>query len=352
MLIAPSCKLPEYEEHIALLQALLAFLHARIEVMKLVYPMLWSRLARDADREQAINTAAALARRGDEVTVLLPQLSGDPPLDSAALREYFDVTGEFRTVQLPARWAGTPAIPSLLWLRKVLRSPEIRGADLLFSRIPAMLAVGGASPIRFVTDHYRPWPDDLPVLRSLIGRTAFQPHCLGILTHSDFAAESYRRCGVPEGKLLVAHNGADLSRFEPALTRAEARRAIGLEPDRPTAVYAGRINEQKGLDQVGELRERIEALAGTARDKATEMAGEVEKQATKAWNKVEGNVDDTVNAAFARVGVPTRDEIARLTRRIEELTRQVEKKKILGRGKKAVGRRAPAKRRTSARKAG
>jgi len=64
MLIAPSCKLPEYEEHIALLQALLAFLHARIEVMKLVYPMLWPRLARDADREQAINTAAALARRG------------------------------------------------------------------------------------------------------------------------------------------------------------------------------------------------------------------------------------------------------------------------------------------------
>ena len=117
-------------------------------------------------------------------------------------------------------------------------------------------------------------------------------------------------------------------------------------------VHKGEALEQKGLDQVGELRERIEALAGTARDKATEMAGEVEKQATKAWNKVEGNVDDTVNAAFARVGVPTRDEIARLTRRIEELTRQVEKKKVLGRGKKAVGRRAPAKRRTSARKAG
>ncbi|WEK47788.1 MAG: glycosyltransferase family 4 protein [Candidatus Andeanibacterium colombiense] len=218
--------------------------------MKLAYPMLWSGPLHKADRDQAVSTAAAFARRGHEVTLLLPRLAGDGVVDSAMLRDYFDVTGDFRTVQVPVRWAGTPALPSLWWLRRVLKSQLVTDADVLFSRIPAMLAVGERSPVPFVTDHYRPWPDDLPMLRPLIRRTARQRHCLGILTHSDFAAESYRRCGVSDDKLLVAHNGAELGRFEPALTPAEARRMVGLDPDRPTVVYAGRINEKKGLDQV------------------------------------------------------------------------------------------------------
>jgi glycosyltransferase involved in cell wall biosynthesis len=218
--------------------------------MKLAYPMLWSRPSREADQEQAMNTVAALARRGHELSVLLPRLAGDSVIDSNALRDHFEISGDFRTAQKHVRWAGTSALPSLWWLGKVLRSPEVRGADVLFSRIPAMFAVGGTSPVPFATDHYRPWPDDLPVLRPLIRRTAGKRHCLGILTHSGFAAASYRCCGVPEEKLMVAHNGADLSRFEAALGKAEARRVVGWEPDRPTVVYAGRISLRKGLDQV------------------------------------------------------------------------------------------------------
>lgn len=108
-------------------------------------------------------------------------------------------------------------------------------------------------------------------------------------------------------------------------------------------VHKGETLEQKGMEQVEGLREKVEALADTARTRATEVAGEVEKRANRAWGKVEGNVDDAVNAALGRVGVPTRDEISRLTRRIEDLTHLVEKK--------VTGRRAPARRRTSARKA-
>lgn len=218
--------------------------------MKIAYPMLWSRPSHEADRDQAINTVAALARRGHEVTALLPRLPGDPVLDGAHLREYFDVSGDFDVLQIPVRWAGTPAIPSLWWLRKVLRSAQVKRAEVLFTRIPAMLAVGGASPVPFVTDHYRPWPDDLPILRPLIRRTAAKRHCIGILTHSDFAAQSYLRCGVGEEKLLVAHNGADLERFAAGADKADARRELGLEVGRPTVVYAGRINPEKGLGEV------------------------------------------------------------------------------------------------------
>lgn len=250
--------------------------------MKLIYPVLWSRLSREAQCEQTVSTAAALSRQGVSVTLLAPRRSGDPELDGESVRAYFDVRGDFKVIQRPWSWVSPQAVPSTLWLRRALRDPEVRSADVLLSRIPAMLAAGRACPIPFVTDHYRPWPDHLPILRPLIRATAKAPHCLGTVLHSEFATDSYLRCGVPTEKLLVAHNGADLDRFEPRLTRAEARRTLGLDPERPVVVYAGRVNASKGLDQVlalAALRPEVSfLLVGSEGD------GPVERAARKLAN--------------------------------------------------------------------
>jgi glycosyltransferase involved in cell wall biosynthesis len=218
--------------------------------MRLIYPLLWSRPDRKACREQSVNTAAALARRGVEVTLLMPRGSRDPVLSPAELRAYFGVEGDFGLVQRPSRWAGEALARTLFWLRQVFGDPELAGAAILYSRIPAMLAIGGRSPIPFATDHYRPWPDDLPAIRPLVRRTARGPKCLGLILHSAFAAASYARAGAPSEKILVAHNGAEPRRMGPPGDRAEARAALGLPPDRFIAAYAGRINAQKGLDQL------------------------------------------------------------------------------------------------------
>ena len=74
--------------------------------MRLVYPLLWSRPGRKADRAQSVSTAAALARRGIEVTLILPRGRGDAPLAADDLRGYFAVAGDFRVVQRESRWAG------------------------------------------------------------------------------------------------------------------------------------------------------------------------------------------------------------------------------------------------------
>ena len=63
--------------------------------MRLVYPLLWSRPDRKACRAQTMATAAALARRGVEVTLLMPQGEGDPALSADDLRAYFEVEGDF-----------------------------------------------------------------------------------------------------------------------------------------------------------------------------------------------------------------------------------------------------------------
>jgi glycosyltransferase involved in cell wall biosynthesis len=218
--------------------------------MRLVYPLHWSRLGRQADREQAVSTAAALARAGHEVTLLLPRRRGDPTLSARDFRHYFSVEGDFALVQRESRWAGEKLLPATLWLRQTVRDPLVRASDVFYSRMPVTLGFGTWSPIPFATDLYRPWPDHFPPGRPFVRRTSRHPRCLGFVLHSRFAAESYRRAGVAEDKLLVAHNGADPARMLPRLGAREARERVGLPTDRPVALYAGRVNGRKGLDQV------------------------------------------------------------------------------------------------------
>ncbi|MBV8687661.1 MAG: glycosyltransferase [Alphaproteobacteria bacterium] len=219
--------------------------------MRLVYPLLWSRLGRQADREQSVKTAAAFARRGIEVTLLMPQGPRDPALSAGALRDWFEVEGEFELVQRRTPWRGEGAIPSALWYLEVARLGLVKASDILYSRMPAAFGGGYHSPVPFAVEHYQPWPDRLPVLRPMIRRTARAAHCLGFVLHSAYAAASFRRIGVPEARLLVAHNGADLAGQR--LGREAARARLGLPAGAAIAVYAGRVSARKGLERVLEM---------------------------------------------------------------------------------------------------
>ena len=98
---------------------------------------------------------------------------------------------------------------------------------------------------------------------------------------------------------------------------------------------------QKSLKKpVGDARKQVEGTVEDVRD-----------QAGKTWKKVEGAFDHQVTMALHRLGVPTRQEIADLTRRVETLTRKLGattetapkatfRKKT---AKKAVGKKTAAK---------
>jgi glycosyltransferase involved in cell wall biosynthesis len=218
--------------------------------MRLIYPLMWARPDRKADREQAISTAAALARRGVEITLLMPRGPGDPALSADDLRAWFAVEGDFQLIQRPSRWAGESLFRSVMWLRQVFHDPAAAGADLLYSRMPAMLGIGQRAPLPFATEQYRPWPDHWPWIRPLVRRTARNGRCIGLILHSSYAADAYRRAGVAGEKILVAHNGANPHVSDGDLSIGEARTRTGLPPGRPIALYAGRINAEKGLDQI------------------------------------------------------------------------------------------------------
>ena len=75
-------------------------------------------------------------------------------------------------------------------------------------------------------------------------------------------------------------------------------------------VERGEGLETRGKEQVDQLKEKVTDATSKGKD---------------ALGKVGSSFDDTVAGALTRLGVPTRDEIATLTKRVEELTASVER---------------------------
>ncbi len=81
-------------------------------------------------------------------------------------------------------------------------------------------------------------------------------------------------------------------------------------------VERGETFEQRSRDRYGEVKEKVDHAAEEAKDRAG-----------SAWERIETRLDESVTQALGRLGVPSRDEIATLTQRVEELTAVVEKLK-------------------------
>ncbi len=84
----------------------------------------------------------------------------------------------------------------------------------------------------------------------------------------------------------------------------------------------GESYEKKGLAQFDKLKAKVEGVAESAKDRAGEAWGKVEGKV----EDVEDRLDDRVASVLRKIGVPSKNEIATLTRRVEELTLLVEKK--------------------------
>jgi len=83
-------------------------------------------------------------------------------------------------------------------------------------------------------------------------------------------------------------------------------------------VERGERYETKGRERWAEVKQEVKGKVDEATSKARQ-------QAETGWDKVEGRIDEAVSSALARAGVPSRDEIATLTKRVDELIATVEK---------------------------
>ncbi len=116
---------------------------------------------------------------------------------------------------------------------------------------------------------------------------------------------------------------------------------VGEEGDRlfRELVDKGRGVESRGKKGAGEVREKVESRVKDVRGRVEERMRGARKRVEKGFDSVWGAVDDRVTDVLHKMGVPTRDEIQRLTRRVEELNGKIDKL----RGKPAGAPKAPAK---------
>lgn len=217
--------------------------------MKILYNFDRSLPNTGADTEQVVNTLSALARRGHWIELLIPGPETGPG-DAAAIRSYYQVRGDVVVHLLKRQHHGIRGVEKWSHALRAPRHAAVAPADFIYTRnLPGAWSFLHAGR-RVVYEHFRPWGDQFPPLQPFLRGILRHPNLVGAIFHSRHSLESYRRLGVPEGRMLVAHNGWNPGRIEPRLTRAEARARLGLEPDRFTVVYSGRMNARKGLDIV------------------------------------------------------------------------------------------------------
>jgi poly(hydroxyalkanoate) granule-associated protein len=79
--------------------------------------------------------------------------------------------------------------------------------------------------------------------------------------------------------------------------------------------------ETRVKDFRGEVESRVGARKQT--DKVREQAEKFRKQANQNWDKLEGFFEERVARVLSRLGIPSRDDIDSLNKRVQELSRTV-----------------------------
>ncbi|MEM7582704.1 MAG: phasin family protein [Acidobacteriota bacterium] len=101
--------------------------------------------------------------------------------------------------------------------------------------------------------------------------------------------------------------------------------ALSAAEEEGSKIFKTLVERGENFENRG--RVRYDEVKDSVKDSVDNATGEAKQRVGGAWDKVEERLDDAVTAALGRLGVPSRDEIATLTRRVEELTSVVEQLK-------------------------
>jgi glycosyltransferase involved in cell wall biosynthesis len=169
---------------------------------------------------------------------------------------------------------------------------EFRQADLVYTRNLWVAWLALLFGQRIVFDHYRPWPAQIPPLQLWIHRLFCHRRFLVNISHSEYTRARYLDIGIPPEKLYCVRNGFEPSRLAAPVPLDVAKRRIGIDNNRKTVVYTGRINARKGLELVIEaargLPDHVFILVGSEGNGVIEaLAGTVGNVRIVPWQSPE-----------------------------------------------------------------
>ncbi len=199
---------------------------------------------------QPLNTLQALQGRGHQVSMTMGLRPDHLGMTAEALSAFYAQTPSLHLEPAGVRKGGWHILNQAALAWHLTGLPIARAADIILTRKMEVVIAAVARGLPVLYDHYRPWPDQYPLLNPLLRTVMRRSAYKGALLHSDMAAQGFARAGIAEGKCHVVHNGFDAAPFATVLTTGSARAALGLAPRSPVALYAGRITATKGLDQI------------------------------------------------------------------------------------------------------
>lgn len=254
-----------------------------------------------------------------------------------ALRSRSDIEARVRAFGASRDEEGTQSYPDLAELsgaNGALRTLGVdlaiadacAGADLVHSHtwyanmaghlasllhgVPHVLSAHSLEPLR-------PWKAEQLgggyALSSWAEKTAYES-AAGIIAVSAAMREDVLRCypDVDPERVHVVHNGIDTTDWAP-VEDPERVRELGVDPDRPSVVFVGRITRQKGLPlflrACGQLPEDVQiVLCAGAPDTA-----EIEREVIALVEELRADRSDPSSVVWIREMLPRPDVCALLT---------------------------------------
>lgn len=116
--------------------------------------------------------------------------------------------------------------------------------------------------------------------------------------------------------------------------------AFGRAQAEGNKLFEALVKEGMGLEQTA--RRFAGGRAEVVRDAVENRVGQARDRATDTWDRLEKVFEDRVQRALVKLGVPGRDDLSDLSRRVESLTAELRKQRGSAAPRKAAAK-SPAK---------
>ncbi len=237
----------------------------------------------ETDTEQIIQTIAALCDCGVSITLCLPAQIGGNIVSLPELEAYYQVQIAGTLKQTRIRGAHLRVIAKLFYPFKLCLAVRNRKSQIVYTRnLPTVVIFLLFSKLSVVYETYRPWQQQLRILKPLLAWMARHPRLLGVITHSEYTRQVFLQNGYVKDKVRAILNGYDPQRMLPEYSKVEARKKLGIDMGHPVAVYTGHISISKGCGILLQMAEQLPnvlfVLVGST------GKGEVEQRAKQMEN--------------------------------------------------------------------
>lgn len=208
-----------------------------------------------------MNTAQALGKQGIDLTVAIPKLMTWPftsdEAQLAKIREFYNIP------ELSFRVSFLPTLPKTSWeLEKNIRgffAPLLgmNSYDLLYTRYYFGLFGSLLAGKRLVFENHYNIPKRFPYRFKLLKWGIERNIVLGMVTNGHFVRKLLTDAGLPQERILPAHNGFDERLLQAPENRDRARAKLDIPRNQKIVFYGGSIGSHKNSNLLLSLANRM-----------------------------------------------------------------------------------------------